>query len=134
MNSNHVGAEYPNSFGYFSVAAADAVPVNAVSNVAVVMGVTGTSFLARQAIVYNANASAATANVAILTSNDGNLANAIFTTTAIGNVTGNTKYQFLTANTSVNTTLVTANALWVAVTTIANATVSVNVLGDVLVL
>ena len=78
MNANNVGARYPDSFGNFVIANSQPVPLNAVSNAAAVMSVVGTSYIVRRVTIANANASAATANVSILTSSDGNAANAVF--------------------------------------------------------
>ena len=83
MNANNVGARYPDSFGNFVIATAVPVPLNAVSNAAAVMSVVGTNFIVRRVTISNANASAATANVSILTSSDGNAANAVFATTKL---------------------------------------------------
>ena len=66
MNSNHVGANYPDSFGNYVLCSASAVPINAASNTAAIMSVQGTSYIVRRVTISNANASCATANVSII--------------------------------------------------------------------
>jgi len=131
MNANHVGARYPDSFGNFVIATAPIVPLNAVSNAAVVMSVVGTNYIVRRVTISNANATAATANVSIITSSDGNAANAVFATTKLSNVTSTTTFQDIAPTANAVSNVYTSGALWVKVTTAVDATCEVTVYGDI---
>ena len=131
MNANNVGARYPDSFGNFVIATAVPVPLNAVSNAAAVMSVVGTSFIVRRVTISNANASAATANVSILTSSDGNTANAVFATTKLANITNTTTFQDISPTANAVSNVYSSGALWVKVTTANDATCDVTVYGDI---
>jgi hypothetical protein len=131
MNANNVGARYPDSFGNFAIASAVVVPLNAVSNAAAVMSVVGTSYIVRRVTISNANATAATANVSIITSSDGNAANAVFATTKLSNVTNTTTFQDIAPTANAVSNVYTSGALWVKVTTAVDATCEVTVYGDI---
>jgi hypothetical protein len=131
MNANNVGARYPDSFGNFAIASAFVVPLNAVSNAAAVMSVVGTSYIVRRVTISNANATAATANVSIITSSDGNAANAVFATTKLSNVTSTTTFQDIAPTANAVSNVYTSGALWVKVTTAVDATCEVTVYGDI---
>lgn len=131
MNANNVGARYPDSFGNFAIATATPVPLNAVSNAAAVMSVVGTSFIVRRVTISNANASAATANVSILTSSDGNAANAVFATTKLANIVSTTTFQDIAPTANAVSNVYSSGALWVKVTTANDATCEVTVYGDI---
>jgi hypothetical protein len=133
MNSNHVGALYPDQFGSIVIGTL-VVPAglgntgNAVATIPTV----GTSYIVRRITVNNANGSVALANVTIIASSDGNLANAVSNAVVLGNITGTTKYQDLnlTANTA---TTIFSGSLFLCVNTgaAANNTVDISVYGDV---
>lgn len=131
MNVNNVGARYPDSFGNFVIATAVPVPLNAVSNAAAVMSVVGTIYIVRRVTISNANASAATANVSILTSSDGNAANAVFATTKLANITSTTTFQDIAPTANAVSNVYSSGALWVKVTTANDATCEVTVYGDI---
>jgi len=131
MNANNVGARYPDSFGNFVIATAAPVPLNAVSNAAAVMSVVGTNYIVRRVTISNANATAATANVSIITSSDGNAANAVFATTKLSNVTSTTTFQDIAPTANAVSNVYTSGALWVKVTTAVDATCEVTVYGDI---
>jgi len=131
MNANNVGARYPDSFGNFVIANSQPVPLNAVSNAAAVMSVVGTSYIVRRVTIANANASAATANVSILTSSDGNAANAVFATTKLSNITSNVTFQDIAPTANAVSNVYSSGALWVKVTTANDATCEVIVYGDI---
>jgi len=131
MNANNVGARYPDSFGNFVIANSQPVPLNAVSNAAAVMSVVGTSYIVRRVTFANANASAATANVSILTSSDGNAANAVFATTKLANITSTTTFQDVAPTANAVSNVYSSGALWVKVTTANDATCEVIVYGDI---
>lgn len=131
MNANNVGARYPDSFGNFVIATAVPVPLNAVSNTAAVMSVVGTSYIVRRVTISNANASAATANVSILTSSDGNAANAVFANTKLANITSTTTFQDISPTANAVSNVYSSGALWVKVSTANDATCEVTVYGDI---
>lgn len=131
MNSNHVGANYPDSFGNYVICSASAVPINAVSNTAAVMSVQGTSYIVRRVTISNANATCATANVSILTTSDGATANAIFGKTQLSNVTSNTTFQDIAPVANAVSNVYSSGALYLKVDTAVNATVDVSVYGDI---
>jgi len=131
MNANNVGARYPDSFGNFVIANSQPVPLNAVSNAAAVMSVVGTSYIVRRVTFANANASAATANVSILTSSDGTAANAVFATTKLANITSTTTFQDVAPTANAVSNVYSSGALWVKVTTANDATCEVIVYGDI---
>ena len=131
MNANQVGPLRGDSFGNFAIASAVVVPLNAVSNAATVMSVVGTSYIVRRVTISNANATAATANVSIITSSDGNAANAVFATTQLSNVTSSVKFQDIAPVANAVSNVYSSGALWLKVTTDADATCEVTVYGDI---
>jgi hypothetical protein len=131
MNANQVGPLRGDSFGNFAIASAVVVPLNAVSNAASVMSVVGTSYIVRRVTISNANATAATANVSIITSSDGNAANAVFATTKLSNVVNTLTFQDIAPTANAVSNVYTSGALWVKVTTAVDATCDVTVYGDI---
>ena len=131
MNSNHVGANYPNKFGNYVIASASAVPINAASNTAATMSVTGTSYIVRRVTFQNANATCATANVSIITTSDGATANAIFGKTQLSNIVSTTTYQDIAPVANAASNVYSSGALYLKVDTAVDATVDVVVYGDI---
>ena len=131
MNANQVGPLRGDSFGNFAIASAVVVPLNAVSNAATVMSVVGTSYIVRRVTFSNANATAASANVSIITSSDGNAANAVFATTQLSNVTSSVKFQDIAPVANAVSNVYSSGALWLKVTTAADAICEVTVYGDI---
>lgn len=134
MNSNHVGANYPNKFGNYVIAAASAVPINAASNTAVTMSATGTSYIVRRVTFSNANASCATANVSIILTSDGATANAVFAKTKLANITSTTTFQDISPVANAVSNVYSSGALYLKVEDPVNATVDVTVYGDIVTL
>ena len=135
MQANHVGADYPNKFSSYAVAAGQAVSVGSTSNSAATLGTTGTSFIVRRITVANANKSIATANVSILTTSDGNTSNAVASATLLSNVSSTSTYQDLTLAAGAATTVYSAGALYVKVNTaVSGGTCDVTVYGDIVTL
>jgi hypothetical protein len=136
MNSNHVGSLYPDQFGNI-VIGSTSVPVglgntgNAVATIPTI----GTNYIVRRITVANANGSVALANVTIINSSDGAVANAVSNAVVLANITGTTKYQDLglTANTS---TTIYSGSLFLVVNTAAaaNNSVDISVYGDIVTL
>jgi len=136
MNSNHVGSLYPDQFGNIVIGSL-AVPVGlgSTGNAVATIPTVGTNYIVRRITVANANGSVALANVTIINSSDGAVANAVSNAVVLGNITGTTKYQDLnlTANTA---TTVYTGSLFVCVNTAAaaNNTVDISVYGDIVTL
>lgn len=133
MNSNHVGALYPDSFGNILIGHTS-VPVGlgSTGNAIATIPTIGTNYIVRRITVQNANGSVAAANVTIINSNDGVVANAVSNAVVLANITATTKYQDLglTANTA---TTIYSGSLFLCVNTAAaaNNTVDIAVYGDV---
>jgi hypothetical protein len=133
MNANHVGSLLPNNFGNFEIATKVVIDVGTTGNaVALLPIIGGTSYIVRRITVANANKSLATANVTILTSNDGNASNAVSGDVTLGNVTSTTTYQDLTLASGTATNIYSAAALYVKVgTAVSGGTCDISVYGDV---
>ena len=132
MNSNHVGANYPSKFGNYAIAQQQTVSVGATGNAVATLSTTGTAYIIRRITIANASKSIATANVSILTTNDGNTSNAVATATLLSNISSTSTYQDLTLASGTLTTVYTAGALFVKVNTaVSGATCDVTVYGDV---
>lgn len=132
MNSNHVSSNYPNKFGNYAIAQQQTVNVGSTGNAVATLSTTGTAYIIRRITIANASKSIATANVSILTSNDGNTSNAVASATLLGNISSTSTYQDLTLASGTLTTVYTAGALFVKVNTaVSGATCDVNVYGDV---
>ena len=135
MIANHVGAKYPDRFR-IALGKVEAGSVGSTGNAVITIPVTeGTSYIVRQITVSNANGSINTANVVILTSNDGNASNAVSNVTVTSNVTSNLTYQDIPVSSNAATTVYTAPALFVKVNTaVTNGTCNITVFGDVVAL
>jgi hypothetical protein len=136
MNANHVGALYPNNFGNFLIGATPTpIGLGNTGNAVATIPTVGTSYIVRRITVSGANGTVAAANVTIINSSDGGLANAVSNAVVLANVTGTTKYQDLnlTANTA---TTIYSGSLFVCVNTgaAANNSVLVEVYGDIVTL
>ena len=84
-------------------------------------------------MLFRSTGSVASANVAILTSNDGNLSNAIGNATLLTTVSGPTKYVDLGLGSNVGNTVYSNPALFLRVITASgnSNTVNITVYGDV---
>jgi hypothetical protein len=136
MIANHVGANYPDKFGRYALGECVGVSVGATGNaVATIPILGGTQYVIRQITVWNANATIATANVTILTSNDGNTSNAVSNNVVLSNVSSTTTYQDLGLASGTLTTVYSASSLFVKVNTaVTNGTCDITVFGDVVAL
>ena len=136
MIANHVGANYPDKFSRYALGEAVGVSVNATGNaIATIAILGGTQYIIRQITVANANATINTANVIIITSSDGNVANAVTGNVVLSNVTSNITFQDMTLASGAATTVYSAPALFVKVTTaVTNGTCDITVFGDVVAL
>ena len=133
MNANHVGALYPDSFGNVLIGhTSTPVGLGTTGNARATIPTIGTNYIVRRITVQNANGSVALANVTIINSSDGVVANAVSNAVVLGNITATTKYQDLnlTANTA---TTIYSGSLFLCVNTAAaaNNSVELHVYGDV---
>ena len=136
MNSNAVGTRYPDSFGNYLIGTtATPIGMGSTGNAVATIPTVGTSYIVRRITVSQANGTVAAANVTIINSSDGGLANAVSNAVVLANVTATTKYQDLnlTANTA---TTIYSGSLFVCVNTgaAANNSVVVEVYGDIVTL
>jgi len=136
MNSNHVGSLYPDNFGNVLIGSTSTpVGLGNTGNAVATIPTIGTSYIVRRITVANANGSVAAANVTIINSSDGAVANAVSNAVVLANITGTTKYQDmgLTANTA---TTIYSGSLFVCVNTgaAANNSVEISVYGDIVTL
>ena len=133
MNANCVGNRYADSFGNFVIANTQPLYLGSTGNAVATLAITsGTSYISRRITISNANGSINTANVVVLTSNDGNSSNAVSNVTVLSSVTINSTFQDLGLATAAATTVYTAGALYVKVNTaVTNGTCEIVVFGDV---
>jgi hypothetical protein len=131
MNANRVGANYPDKFGDIVIAQAMVAPLNAASNSAVIMSVTGTSYIVRRVTFSNANASCSTANVSIILTSDGATANAVFAKTKLANITSTTTFQDIAPVANAVSNVYSSGALYLKVENPVDATVEVTIYGDI---
>ena len=135
------------NFGNFAIASAYNVPLGATGNAVVNLpflsgGLTAAATAAasgeviiRRITVQNPSGNVSTANISILTSNDGNASNAVVSAVALANLTTTGLWQDVTIASpySVNTAIngLQTQALFVKVNTaVANGTVDIRVYGD----
>ena len=136
MNANHVGSLYPDNFGSFGLASATSVPLGSTGNAVVQLPVIGGStYIVRRITIANASGNIGTANVTILTSNDGNASNAVSNAVTLSSVTSSSTFQDLGLATAAATTVYSAGSLYVKVgTAVSSATCDITVYGDIVTL
>lgn len=132
-NSNRVGANLPTNFGNFVIAQSGPVNLAATGNAVSTLSTEGTSFVVRRVSVFGTTGNVALANVAIYSSNDGNVSNIVTANTVLSTVTGTTRYQDLTLSSTANNTVYTTGAFFVCVNTASGNTNTAvfTVFGDV---
>ena len=135
------------NFGNYAIAQATGVSLNATGNAVVALpilngGLTkgvavGNSgqVIVRRVTIQNPSTNVSAANVAILTTNDGNVSNAVVAVTNLGNLTAANTYQDLTIASPYSTTAtingLNTSALHVLVNAaVTGATVDIRVYGD----
>jgi hypothetical protein len=132
MIANHVGANYPDKFSRYAIGEVIGANLAATGNaVATIQILGGTQYVIRQITVWNANASVNTGNVIILTSNDGNVSNAVTGNVVLSNVTSTTTYQDMSLAAGTLTGTYSASSLFLKVTTAVSGTCDITVFGDV---
>jgi len=146
-NPDSVSQKYPDSFGNYAIATASAVSLattgNAIVALPILSGgltqgnavVNSGGVIVRRVTVQNPGGNVAAANVAILTSSDGNTSNAVVASVVLANLTATGTYQDLTVATPYSTTTalsgLTVQALFVKINTASsNGTVDIRVYGD----
>jgi len=136
-NFSHVGADTPDQFSRYRLAKAINISVGATGNAVASLGIeAGTSYIVRQITVTNANKSIATANVTILTTNDGNTSNAVSNNVVLSSIdAATTKYQDVGLATAAASAVYTAGSLFVKVNTaVSGGTCDISVYGDIVTL
>ena len=135
------------NFGNYAIASASAVSLattgNAIVALPILLGgltqgnavVNSGGVIVRRVTVQNPGGNVAAANVAILTSSDGNTSNAVVASVVLANLTTTGTYQDLTVATPYSTTTslsgLTVQALFVKINTASsNGTVDIRVYGD----
>ena len=146
-SSDSVAQNTAASFGNYAIATATGVPLGTTGNAVVALpilnggltvGATANAsgqVIVRRVTVQNPNGNVGTANVSILTSNDGNASNAVVSTVQLSNLTATGTYQDLTVATPYSTTNALngtiTQALFVKVgTAVSGGTVDIRVYGD----
>ena len=135
-NFSHVSSNTPDQFSRYRLGKTVGVSVAATGNAVASIGITqGTKYIVRQITVTNANKSLSTANVTILTTNDGNTSNAVSNNVVLSSVTAATKYQDVGLATAATTDVYTAGSLYVKVNTaVTGGTCDISVYGDIVAL
>jgi phage FluMu protein gp41 len=136
MIANHVGALYPDRFNSIALGKVQAASVGSTGNAVVTIPIIqGSSYIVRQITVANASGDISSANVAVLTTDDGNTSNSVASATVLANVSSTTTYQDLTLASNTATTVYSAGALYLLVNTaVASETCDITVFGDVVTL
>ena len=146
-NLDSVAQNTPVNFGNYALVSVNQVSLGSTGNAVVslpilsggltVGGSTSSSgeVILRRVTVQNASGNVSTANVSILTTNDGNTSNAVVAATVLSNLTAVDKFQDLTiaspyaASTTING--FNTQSLYVKVNTaVSNATVDIRIYGD----
>ena len=146
-NLDAVAQNTPLNFGNYALVSVSQVSLGSTGNAVVslpilsggltVGGSTSSSgeVILRRVTVQNASGNVSTANVSILTTNDGNTSNAVVAATVLSNLTAVDKFQDLTiaspylASTTING--YNTQALYLKVNTaVANSTVDIRIYGD----
>jgi len=146
-NLDAVAQNTPANFGNYALVSVNQVSLGSTGNAVVslpilsggltVGGSTSSSgeVILRRITVQNASGNVSTANVSILTTNDGNTSNAVVAATVLSNLTAVDKFQDLTiaspylASTTING--YNTQALYLKVNTaVANSTVDIRIYGD----
>lgn len=135
-NFSHVSSNTPDQFSGYRLGKTVGVSVAATGNAVASIGITqGTQYIVRQITVTNANKSLSTANVTILTTNDGNTSNAVSNNVVLSSVTAATKYQDVGLATAATTNVYTSGSLYVKVNTaVTGGTCDISVYGDIVAL
>jgi len=146
-SADSVAQNTASSFGNYAIGTATQVPLGSTGNAVITIpilsgGLTkgasvqnSGSVIARRVTVQNPSGNVGTANISILTSNDGNTSNAVVAATVLSNLTTTGTYQDLTIASPYSTTTTlngyNVQALFVVVNTaVANSTVDIRVYGD----
>jgi hypothetical protein len=143
-NPDAVGQNYPDSFGNYAVASAQAVSLATTGNAVVALPIlkggltagnsvaTSGAVILRRVTVQNPSASVATGNITIFTSNDGNTSNIVANAVTLSSLSGTGTFQDIPLTTGGNVIVSGYNsqALFVKVGTAVAGTVDIRVYGD----
>jgi len=142
-NPDSVGQRLPDSFGNYAIASAAGVSLAATGNAVVALPiliggltsgnsvVTSGSVIVRRVTIQNPSANVTTGNIAILSSNDGNVSNAVVANVTLTSLTGTGTFQDVAINGgNVIVSGYNSQALYVKVNANVAGTVDIRVYGD----
>jgi hypothetical protein len=145
--ADSVGQQTGAAFSRYLIASANGVSLATAGNAVVALPILGGGLtngggaansggvIVRQVTIQNPSAAVNTANIAILTTSDGNTSNAVVSSILLGNLTATGKFQDLSVASPYNlTTSVTGNttqAFYVYISATGSGTVDVRMYGDV---
>ena len=142
-NADSVGQNTPDSFGNYAIASATGVSLAATGNAVVALpilkgGLTAGNSVAasgavivRRVTIQNPSGSVATGNIAILSSNDGNVSNAVVANVTLTSLSATGTFQDVAVNGgNVIVSGYNSQALFVKVNTAVSGTVDIRVYGD----
>jgi len=142
-NPDSVSQKYADSFGNYAIAAATGVSLattgNAVVALPILQGgltvgnavVSSGAVIVRRVTIQNPSANVTTGNIAILSSNDGNVSNAVVANVTLTSLTGTGTFQDVAINGgNVIVSGYNSQALYVKVNANVTGTVDIRVYGD----
>ena len=142
-NPDSVAQRYPDSFGNYAIASTAAASLAATGNAVVALPILSGGLTAGNAVVssgaviirrvtiQNPSANVSTGNISILTSNDGNVSNAVIANVVLSSLTGTGTFQ--DAAISGGNVIVSgynSQALFLKVNTNVAGTIDIRVYGD----
>jgi len=142
-NPDSVSQKYPDSFGNYAIAATTAASLAATGNAVVALPilqggltagnavVSSGAVIVRRVTIQNPSANVSTGNISILTSNDGNVSNAVVANVVLSSLTGTGTFQ--DAAISGGNVIVSgynSQALFLKVNTNVAGTIDIRVYGD----
>ena len=142
-NPDSVSQRLPDSFGNYAIAAATGISLATTGNAVVALPIlvggltagnsvaTSGAVIVRRVTVQNPSASVATGNISILTTNDGNVSNAVVANVVLSSLSGTGTFQDVAiSGGNVIVSGYNSQALFVKVNTAVAGTVDVRVYGD----
>jgi hypothetical protein len=142
-NPDSVGQKLPDSFGNYAIASASGVSLavtgNAVVSLPILVGgltagnsvATSGAVIVRRVTIQNPSANVTTGNIAILSSSDGNVSNAVVANVTLTSLTGTGTFQDVAINGgNVLVSGYNSQSLYVKVNANVSGTVDIRVYGD----
>jgi len=142
-NPDSVSQKYSDSFGSYAIAAATAVSLAATGNAVVALPillggltlgnavVSSGAVIVRRVTIQNPSANVSAGNIAILSSNDGNVSNAVVANVVLSSLTGTGTFQDVAVNGgNVIVSGYNSQALFLKVNSNVTGTVDIRVYGD----